>query len=243
MSAQLSRREGEIVALIAAGKTTKEMSVELSIAESTVNWHVQRILTKLGASSRAEIVAIVLRERLLGDAGLMQPAPAPKPSWSARAIRIGVPLVVLISMVLLAGFVAAAGTALIQRTIAPAPPATSSPARPTTSASPRTDDTVQRGSAMPAESSTNTDVVSGSTDAPAAAPTAAPPVITARPPDVPLAPATTTSPSLPTVPSVPPAPSLPAGTLTPAPVAPPLPVPSPSIPLPIPSLPVPSLPH
>jgi len=60
----LSLRETQILQLIAVGMTTKEISATLAIAESTVNWHVGNTLAKLGASSRAEAVAIMLRRTL-----------------------------------------------------------------------------------------------------------------------------------------------------------------------------------
>jgi DNA-binding CsgD family transcriptional regulator len=69
VSKQLSPREAEVVHLVAAGKTTKEIGAQLSIAESTVNWHVGKVLTKLKASSRAEAVAISLRSGLLAGDG------------------------------------------------------------------------------------------------------------------------------------------------------------------------------
>lgn len=58
----LSIRETQIIRLVAAGMTTKAIAATLSIAESTVNWHVGNALAKLGASSRAEAVAIVMRD-------------------------------------------------------------------------------------------------------------------------------------------------------------------------------------
>lgn len=58
---QLSPRESQVVHLVALGKTAKEIGAELSIAESTVNWHVGNVLTKLSASSRAEAVAKAMR--------------------------------------------------------------------------------------------------------------------------------------------------------------------------------------
>ena len=61
----LSPRESEILRHIAAGHTTKEVAVELNIAESTAEWHISNILVDLGAASRAEAVAIGLREGLL----------------------------------------------------------------------------------------------------------------------------------------------------------------------------------
>jgi len=63
---QLSPRESQVVHLVAAGKTAKEIGAELSIAESTVNWHVGNVLTKLSASSRAEAVAKAMRSGLIG---------------------------------------------------------------------------------------------------------------------------------------------------------------------------------
>jgi DNA-binding CsgD family transcriptional regulator len=58
----LSIRETQVIRLVAAGMTTKAIAATLSIAESTVNWHVGNALAKLGASSRAEAVAIVMRD-------------------------------------------------------------------------------------------------------------------------------------------------------------------------------------
>lgn len=56
----LSRRETEILELVASGETTKEISTRLTIAQTTVKWHVSNLSTKLGARSRAEAVAIAV---------------------------------------------------------------------------------------------------------------------------------------------------------------------------------------
>ena len=61
----LSPREKEILRLVAAGHTTKELAAALNIAESTAEWHISNILVELGAASRAEAVASGLREGLL----------------------------------------------------------------------------------------------------------------------------------------------------------------------------------
>src|SRR5438045_9468800 len=74
----LSPREAEILTLVASGRSTKEISAELSIADSTVNWHVGNVLTKLDASSRAEAVAVALRSETLDAAAPSVPRPAPK---------------------------------------------------------------------------------------------------------------------------------------------------------------------
>jgi NarL family two-component system response regulator YdfI len=61
----LSRREGQVLALLARGAANKEIALALGIAERTVKAHVTSLFNKLGASSRAEAVAIALRSGLL----------------------------------------------------------------------------------------------------------------------------------------------------------------------------------
>jgi DNA-binding CsgD family transcriptional regulator len=61
----LSPRQSEILRYVAAGHTTKDLAAALNIAESTAEWHISNILAELGAASRAEAVAIGLREGLL----------------------------------------------------------------------------------------------------------------------------------------------------------------------------------
>ena len=53
----LSRRETEVLTLVAAGKTNRAIATELFISEKTVARHVSNIFTKLGLSSRAEATA------------------------------------------------------------------------------------------------------------------------------------------------------------------------------------------
>jgi DNA-binding CsgD family transcriptional regulator len=77
MNLSLSPRETEILSLVASGKTTKEIGAVLSIAESTVNWHVANMHAKLGAASRAEAVAIAM-----GNGKLAGP-PAPSEEGAA----------------------------------------------------------------------------------------------------------------------------------------------------------------
>jgi NarL family two-component system response regulator YdfI len=61
----LSKREGQVMALLAQGATNKEIALQLSISERTVKAHVTSIFNKLGAGSRAEAVSIALRSGLL----------------------------------------------------------------------------------------------------------------------------------------------------------------------------------
>src|SRR5438477_11847104 len=83
----LSPREAELLTLVASGRWTKGISAELSIADSTVNWHVGNVLTKLDASSRAEAVAVALRSETLDTAAPSVPRPAAKRPL-ARAARM-----------------------------------------------------------------------------------------------------------------------------------------------------------
>jgi non-specific serine/threonine protein kinase len=51
----LSRREREVVTMIASGLTNKEIARRLFIAERTAEGHVERIRSKLGVRSRTEV--------------------------------------------------------------------------------------------------------------------------------------------------------------------------------------------
>ena len=57
--AGLTRREAEIVALIAAGRTNAQIADDLNVSKRTVDKHVENVLRKLGAANRAEAVAIL----------------------------------------------------------------------------------------------------------------------------------------------------------------------------------------
>ena len=61
----LTPRELEILGLMADGLFNREISEGLSLAEETVKTHVHHLLTKLGARSRAQAVAIGLRGGLI----------------------------------------------------------------------------------------------------------------------------------------------------------------------------------
>lgn len=83
----LSPREAQILTLLASGRSTKEIRSELSIAESTVNWHVANLLAKLSASSRAEAVAMAYRSEKLDPAAPPVPRPAAKRPL-VRAVQV-----------------------------------------------------------------------------------------------------------------------------------------------------------
>lgn len=53
----LTRREQQVAALVARGMTNRRIAAELVLSPRTVDGHVDRILTKLGFSCRAQIAA------------------------------------------------------------------------------------------------------------------------------------------------------------------------------------------
>ena|SRR5580765_4581816 len=74
-SLPLSRREREILQLVAAGKTDWEIGKILSISEKTVNAHVENMKRKYSARSRVQVVAKVLAGKLpeLPNAAVKRP--------------------------------------------------------------------------------------------------------------------------------------------------------------------------
>lgn len=81
MASQLSPRQREVLDLVAEGRTSKEIAVTLGISESTVNWHLANAFERLGASSRAEAVALAIRSN---GANRAPEVPAQAPSAPAR---------------------------------------------------------------------------------------------------------------------------------------------------------------
>jgi DNA-binding NarL/FixJ family response regulator len=61
----LTRREREVALLVASGKSNKEIAAQLVIAERTAETHVEHILSKLGYTSRTQVVALLARQATL----------------------------------------------------------------------------------------------------------------------------------------------------------------------------------
>jgi DNA-binding NarL/FixJ family response regulator len=60
----LTRRELEVLRLIAAGRTNREIAAELFLSEATVKTHVNRIFAKTSSRDRAQAVAYAHRHGL-----------------------------------------------------------------------------------------------------------------------------------------------------------------------------------
>ncbi len=67
----LSKRELEVLALIARGRTNREIGDRLFISQKTVGVHVGNILSKLGVSGRVEAAAVAIRLGLEDGGGVM----------------------------------------------------------------------------------------------------------------------------------------------------------------------------
>jgi DNA-binding CsgD family transcriptional regulator len=63
----LTAREREVLALVAQGRSNREIAGQLYISAKTVSVHISNILAKLGASGRTEAVAVARRRGHLTD--------------------------------------------------------------------------------------------------------------------------------------------------------------------------------
>lgn len=62
---KLTRRQREILQLLADGGSTVAAARELGLSEETVKTHTKNVLARLGAKNRTHAVAIALRESLI----------------------------------------------------------------------------------------------------------------------------------------------------------------------------------
>jgi DNA-binding NarL/FixJ family response regulator len=62
---RLTRREQEVLELLARGYANKRIARELGIAEKTVKAHIGRVLAKLGVADRTQAALLAVREGLV----------------------------------------------------------------------------------------------------------------------------------------------------------------------------------
>jgi HD-GYP domain-containing protein (c-di-GMP phosphodiesterase class II) len=62
----LTRREAEVVVLVARGRSNPEIARALSVSRKTVSAHLDHVYTKLGVSSRTEAALFAMRQGLVG---------------------------------------------------------------------------------------------------------------------------------------------------------------------------------
>ena len=63
--APLTPRETEVLALIAAGRTSSEIARELSLSVRTIGRHITNIYMKIGARTRADATAYAIRRHIV----------------------------------------------------------------------------------------------------------------------------------------------------------------------------------
>jgi two-component system, NarL family, response regulator LiaR len=61
----LTKRERDVLELIVAGRSNKQIALQLEIAERTVKAHVGHVLAKLGVSDRTQAALLAVREGLV----------------------------------------------------------------------------------------------------------------------------------------------------------------------------------
>jgi DNA-binding NarL/FixJ family response regulator len=62
---ELTRREGEVLALIASGLSNQEIATRLFVSEATVKSHINHVFAKIGARDRAQAVHYAYANRLV----------------------------------------------------------------------------------------------------------------------------------------------------------------------------------
>jgi DNA-binding CsgD family transcriptional regulator len=128
VASQLSPRQREILDLVAEGRTSKEIAVTLGISESTVNWHLANAFERLGASSRAEAVALAIRSN--GADRVPAASPSQVPPTMAPA-RVGWRRLVAIAIAIAIAGARLGGASVATLRIEPLGPVQSPPASPT----------------------------------------------------------------------------------------------------------------
>lgn len=61
----LSKREQEILSLVARGFTSPQIAEELSLSPETIKWYRKRLLSKFEAETSAEMIKIAIENKLI----------------------------------------------------------------------------------------------------------------------------------------------------------------------------------
>jgi DNA-binding CsgD family transcriptional regulator len=61
-TSRLTAQEAQIVRLVVAGRTNPEVGAELFLSPRTVEWHLRKVYSKLGVSSRRQLRSALPKE-------------------------------------------------------------------------------------------------------------------------------------------------------------------------------------
>lgn len=82
----LTPREREVLALVSAGCSNKEIARQCAVSEETIKHHLTRIFGKLGVSNRTELAMLAARNGLDTTPG-RRPAPGRAPAPPSMVVR------------------------------------------------------------------------------------------------------------------------------------------------------------
>jgi DNA-binding NarL/FixJ family response regulator len=84
MQPSLTRREHDVLELVASGESNREVARKLSISEDTVKHHLTNIFDKTGVSTRVELALYAIRHGLVSDRSSLD-ADVPLPDDAQRS--------------------------------------------------------------------------------------------------------------------------------------------------------------
>jgi two-component system NarL family response regulator len=71
----LTPREFQVLEQIVAGKSNKDIAIELAITEATVKTHINTLLGKLGVEDRTQAATAAIRRGIVTFESLRKPKP------------------------------------------------------------------------------------------------------------------------------------------------------------------------
>jgi two-component system, NarL family, nitrate/nitrite response regulator NarL len=83
----LTRREREVMTLVAAGYPNKEIAKTCAVSEETIKHHLTRIFDKVGASNRLELAVFATESGLITGPAAPSPASSPQSAHAPQVLR------------------------------------------------------------------------------------------------------------------------------------------------------------
>jgi DNA-binding CsgD family transcriptional regulator len=93
-TSDLTRRQRQVLELIARGKTNGEIAGELGVTLDGAKWHVREILAKLGVDSREDAARIWRQDQSIGSRTLRRMAAVPASAMLGAAAGVAIVIVV-----------------------------------------------------------------------------------------------------------------------------------------------------